>query len=211
MNFTACLFDFDGTLAANEILKGQALAQTCHALGAQANRDLYKNVMGQRWEDVRDYFCKIYEIPPCPVEFDHLFKNFYENLLAAQLQPTTGVVELIYRLRAQRKKIAVVSSANRWMVERSLELLSLEEKFDLTITREDVHTHKPAPEAYLLALHKLAVPAKDALIFEDSEAGIRAGVAAGCRVIAIRHDFNGKQNLQLAHRTIGNFTEFIDS
>ncbi len=209
MNIEAYLFDLDGTLAANEKLKGTALAKTCHVLGAEATSALYKEVMGQRWEFVRQYFCEKTRISPQAKQFDNLFRGFYKDLLATQLIATAGAAELIQLLKKKQKKIAVVSSASKWMVEGILAQLGLTDFFDLQISQEDVSKHKPHPAAYLLAIEKLAVKPEDALIFEDSEPGIQAGLGAGCRVIAIRHEFNVKQNLQRASEVIDDFHEYL--
>ena len=54
------------------------------------------------------------------------------------------------------------------------------------ITSSDVKNGKPDPEPYLKGAQILGVPAADCLVVEDSPAGIRAGKAAGARVLALR-------------------------
>ncbi len=54
------------------------------------------------------------------------------------------------------------------------------------ITATDVLHGKPNPEPYLKAAQSLGIPAKDCIVFEDAPAGIRAGKAAGARVMALR-------------------------
>ena len=44
---------------------------------------------------------------------------------------------------------------------------------------------KPAPDIFLLAAKRIDCAPKDCYVFEDSENGIRAGVAAGCRTIMV--------------------------
>jgi sugar-phosphatase len=53
------------------------------------------------------------------------------------------------------------------------------------ITAEDVVHGKPAPEPYLAAAARLAVPAEKCVVIEDAPAGVQAGLAAGCRVIGL--------------------------
>ncbi len=55
----------------------------------------------------------------------------------------------------------------------------------LVVTAEDVPHGKPAPDVYLLAAELLNVPPADAVVFEDAEAGIQAGLAAGMRVVVV--------------------------
>lgn len=54
------------------------------------------------------------------------------------------------------------------------------------ITGSDITRGKPDPEPFQKAAAMLGVPAKDCLVIEDSPAGIRAGKAAGCSVLALR-------------------------
>ncbi|KAA3662698.1 MAG: HAD family phosphatase [Calditrichaeota bacterium] len=207
-NFTAYLFDMDGTLLANERLKGEAIARTSNLYGANAHHEEYKQVMGESWEFVREYFCKNHNISPAPESFDREFKNIYQELLLnSELLPTDGVVELISQLKGDNKKTALVSSAMRWMVDTILKKLDIIALFDVIISQEDVAQHKPNPEAYLKTLEKLDVAADKAIVFEDSQAGVQAGLQAGCKVVAVHHEFNIKQDLSQAAFGIHGFNE----
>lgn len=55
----------------------------------------------------------------------------------------------------------------------------------LLITSADVARGKPAPDPYLKAAAALGVAPAECLVIEDAPAGVRAGVAAGMRVIAV--------------------------
>jgi sugar-phosphatase len=55
----------------------------------------------------------------------------------------------------------------------------------LVVTAEDVPHGKPAPDVYLLGAELLDVDPADAIVFEDAEAGIQAGLAAGMRVVVV--------------------------
>src|SRR5208283_3051394 len=52
------------------------------------------------------------------------------------------------------------------------------------VTSSDVKIGKPDPEPYLKAAAKLGFAASDCIVVEDAPAGVRAGKAAGARVIA---------------------------
>lgn len=53
------------------------------------------------------------------------------------------------------------------------------------ITADDVKEGKPAPEGYLLAAKRLGLRPAECVVVEDAPAGIRAGKAAGMKVIAV--------------------------
>ena len=52
------------------------------------------------------------------------------------------------------------------------------------VTSSDVQKGKPDPEPYLKAAAKLGFAGSDCIVVEDAPAGVRAGKAAGARVIA---------------------------
>ena len=54
-----------------------------------------------------------------------------------------------------------------------------------TITADDVARGKPDPEPFLTGAHKLGARIENCLVFEDSESGARAGLAAGAQVVAV--------------------------
>ena len=55
------------------------------------------------------------------------------------------------------------------------------------VTRDDpaVKRGKPAPDIYLEAASRIGVDPSECLVFEDALAGVVAGHAAGCQVVAI--------------------------
>lgn len=54
------------------------------------------------------------------------------------------------------------------------------------VTSTDVRRGKPDPEPYLTGARILGVDVADCVVIEDAPAGIRAGKAAGARVLALR-------------------------
>ena len=53
---------------------------------------------------------------------------------------------------------------------------------------EDVARAKPFPDIYLTAAAACGVEPSECIVIEDSGAGTRAGVAAGCTVLGFAHD-----------------------
>jgi len=203
--YQAYLFDMDGTLVNSEPLKGTALMMACKEYGADVDAALYKAVMGNNWSVVTDYFFQQAQISPELTQFNQRFRYHYEGLLSEQLELLPGAVDYLLRLRASGKKCALVSSAAQWMVDNILSAFDLIGLFDVVITQQDVTRHKPHPEAYLKALSQLKVDAHNAVIFEDSNAGIEAGVTSGCDVVAIQHAFNHQNNLDKAIYSITSY------
>jgi HAD superfamily hydrolase (TIGR01509 family) len=202
----AFLIDLDGTLANSEPLKGRALADTCVLYGGEVTASVYAEVMGQDWETVTAHFFKSAKISPPYEEFNSYFRTHYMELLE-DVALTDGVLSFL--LAAQRKgmRLAVVSSAAPWMVDKVLTKLGIDHLFELVITQQDVTRHKPDPQAYELALERLGVTADEVIVFEDSYAGLRAAASAGCRSVALRHEFNSRHDTSLAVQVVSSFAE----
>jgi HAD superfamily hydrolase (TIGR01509 family) len=86
------------------------------------------------------------------------------------------------RYAAARVPLAICSGAARAEIEPVVEAAGVAECFRAIVSSDDVTHGKPDPEGYLAALDALGT--RDALVFEDTEAGIASAKAAGLRVIA---------------------------
>jgi len=203
----AYLFDLDGTLVDSEPLKGLALADTCRAYGGAIEAADYIAVMGEEWSKVLNHFFKKAGIDPAPDEFTIQFRKRYRELIEERVTLIPGAADFIAQAKKQGLKTGVVSSAAAWMVEKVLTKFNLQKTFDVVITEEMVAKHKPDPEAYVLALARLKLKPEEALIFEDSAAGLKAATAAGCRSIFIRHEYNLQHDASTAEKVISNFSE----
>lgn len=53
------------------------------------------------------------------------------------------------------------------------------------IGADDVTHGKPDPEGYSRAARELFIPARECVVFEDTDAGIESGLAAGCAVVVV--------------------------
>jgi len=66
---------------------------------------------------------------------------------------------------------------------------SYQDAFGTIISFDDVTKHKPDPEIYLLAASRLGVAPESCWVVEDSSTGVKAGKAAGMRVVAVPNEY----------------------
>jgi len=122
-------------------------------------------------------------------ERDHAI-NLEENqqLLARESAETDGVVEIpgasMLLQSLQGLPHAIVTSANIALMNARMGAAALPVP-DLAITAERVSNSKPDPEGFLLAASLLGIDPAGCVVFEDSGAGIRAGLDAGMTVIGV--------------------------
>lgn len=79
---------------------------------------------------------------------------------------------------------AVVTSANVALMTARMQAAGLTVP-ELAVTAESVSASKPDPEGFLLGARLLGIDPADCIVFEDSGAGIQAGLAAGMRVVGV--------------------------
>lgn len=203
------LFDLDGTIANTEVLKAKALSQSISSLGGYASADIYKSVMGQSWSSVTDIFFKTAGLKPNLDLLNAYFKEHYQNLIESNLVEENGISNFLRFLKERNISLGIVSSASPWMIEKVLQRLNLNDKFDLVVSNADTSNHKPHPDAYLIALTKLNASKNSTIVFEDTESGFLAATSAGLPVYGVKHSFNQNHNFASCTKTITSFEECL--
>lgn len=96
-----------------------------------------------------------------------------------------GARALLAQIKDARVPWAIVTSGTMPLVTGWLGVLKLPVPENLVVA-EDVENGKPDPACYLMGMGKLgATDPSQVLVLEDSPAGIRAGKAAGCKVLGL--------------------------
>ena len=101
----------------------------------------------------------------------------------ADVVPLPGALRLMGALPAERWAIA--TSCTRALANVRIRAAGLPVPKRL-ITADDVLRGKPDPEPYVKAAASLGFSPEACIVVEDAPAGIRAGKAAGARVLALR-------------------------
>jgi len=97
--------------------------------------------------------------------------------------PLPGALEILAAIPQDRWAIA--TSCTRRLAEVRIRAAGLPLPKHM-IMSNDVQRGKPDPEPYIKAAKILGLATGDCIVIEDAPAGIRAGKAAGARVLALR-------------------------
>ena len=101
------------------------------------------------------------------------------------LDPLPGVRTFVKSLRDAGVPFAIASSTHRENILSVLEIIGLEKSFQFLVSSEDVNLGKPDPEVFLVAAGKIGQEPGHCLVFEDTQAGIEAGLSGGMKVVAL--------------------------
>ncbi len=180
----ALLFDLDGVL----IDSTPAVARVWHRWAVEHGFDPETVVRMAHGRPSRSTIRELLPDADIDREDCEVERREIEDLDGVVLLP--GARQLLNTLPPERWTIA--TSCTRPLAEVRLRTAGLPSPKTL-ITSSDVKIGKPDPEPYLKAAANLGFAASDCIVVEDAPAGVRAGKAAGARVIAllttmIRHD-----------------------
>jgi beta-phosphoglucomutase-like phosphatase (HAD superfamily) len=81
--------------------------------------------------------------------------------------------------------IALASGAHRRLIDAALAATGLSGAFLAIVSADEVARGKPSPDVYLEAARRIGVDPSACLVVEDSGNGVRAGKAAGMRVVLV--------------------------
>lgn len=107
-----------------------------------------------------------------------------------------GAGELVAAALRGRVRCAVVSNSSAEVMRRSLAPHPWAAPLTVRVSAEDVERPKPAPDAYLLALERLALDTAGCVALEDSPTGARAAAAAGLRCLGVASDAEQRRALR---------------
>ena len=96
-----------------------------------------------------------------------------------------GLVELLDWLEARSIPKAVATSTRRASARTKLERTALLPRFAALVGGDEIAQGKPAPDIFLAAAARLGCKPGDALVLEDSEAGMTAAARAGIPAIMV--------------------------
>jgi beta-phosphoglucomutase family hydrolase len=203
----AALFDMDGVLvdsnpyhkiAFQNFLKQHEITLTddelaTHVYG-RTNKEIMPYIFGNAF--------KAEQSEKWAGEKESLFRELYKE----DIRPVAGLVPFLEELKKAGIRMAVGTSAPIANLDFILDKINVRHYFDALLHSGDVTHGKPNPEIYLNAAARLGINPTSCVVFEDSLAGVRAGLNAGMKVIGITTT-HSREELESAHLVINDFTE----
>ena len=186
MKLKGLLFDMDGTLVDNLAYHFLAFDEYAKREGFTLLEPVSLKINGMHSNDIfplllGDEVVAKYGLDRLNREKEEVYRDMYRPKIA----PIAGVVELLKAAKAAGVKCAIGSSGCRENVEMIIEGLGIADLIDGSISGSDVTHGKPHPEIFTKAHELLGLKAEECVVVEDAVNGLVAGVAAGCKCIAV--------------------------
>lgn len=192
----AVAFDMDGLMFNTEALYAQVGGEMLRRRGKQVTRELLNKMMGRPSAAALQIMIDWHQLDDSIAQLELETEEILIDLMATQLAPLPGLLDLLESLDRAAIPCAVATSSRRVFVDRALELTKLTDRFQFVLSCEDITHGKPAPEIYLKAASRFAVAPSRMMVLEDSHIGSRAAVAAEAWTVAVPgehshdHDFS---------------------
>lgn len=213
----AVVFDVDGTLADSERhghLVAFNMAFEAFDLPYRWDENLYRDLL-RTTGGVRRIDRYLGDQGVDEAERKHLAPELHERKTAilndlvdqgrVGLRP--GVRRLVDELVGAGVAVAVATTGSRGWVDRMLGRLLPEVKFGAVVTGDDVKARKPDPEAFLVALDRLALGPDMAVAVEDSHEGLASAKAAGLATVVVVNDYTSDHDVSIADLVLDGFGE----
>ena len=184
----AVLFDCDGVLADSEGLVNRLVAEELTARGwaisAEACRETFLGMALPAMLPVIER-----RVGPLPARWPEMLSIRIADALCREAVAVPGALDAVRAVAGAGLPVAVASNSARAELDAKLDRLGLAEAFaGRVFSFEDVARPKPAPDIYLAAARACGAAPGDCAVVEDSLLGVRAGVAAGCRVLGLARE-----------------------
>lgn len=168
--------DFDGTLvdtfSANYMAYQKAFAEQ----GLCLSESQYRACFGFRFDE----FMK--EVGVVDVNISSRIrelKSVYYPFFFDYLNVNKPLLHFIEMFHVAGGKTAIASTARKKNLINALAHIGVLDTFDYVLAGEDVDKGKPSPEIYQNILRHFECHPSEAVVFEDSEVGVKAAIDAG--------------------------------
>lgn len=183
----AVIFDMDGLLFDTEKLCMEMWQAQGEKEGIAFSKELFYKCIGRNNKDTK-------QIVLDSLGHDFPYEDFRKKASLAMREnmdkngppKKPGLHELFSFLKLNNIKIALATSTSResavWMIKRA----GIDEYFEAFAFGNEVEHGKPAPDIFLHAASQLKVLPENCVVYEDSEAGLKAAHSAGMKSVFIK-------------------------
>jgi beta-phosphoglucomutase family hydrolase len=188
----AVLWDMDGVIADTADFHYRAWQEIVKERDIIFKKEDFMQLFGQRHDTIIKFILGDKLSKKEADAISDRKQALYRRLVAQNIIPLPGAIELIKSLNKNKIKTAIASSAVPENVDVIIRGLGIENCFQAIAYGTEVAEGKPSPQIFQLAAKKLGVRAGNCVVIEDAIAGVTAAKRANMKCIAVTNSHPGK-------------------
>ena len=211
MDFSAAIFDLDGTLIDSNSVWEKIDIKVLAKRGIRCGSDFAAKLASMTYEEAAEEMHRL----GVKESTEELIKEF--NELAVQeyrynIFLKDYAEQYLTYLKAKGVRTALATASPKFLYEPVLRNNHVYKFFDVFCTVEDVGRSKDYPDIYLTAASRLGVRPSDCVVFEDVLKGIVSAKNAGMYAVGVYDKYSEEDFITIraaADKFIMNFSEMM--
>ena len=176
----------DGLMFDTEAIGMRAYEEVGKEWGLPTGKDIYLTLIGLDKRDTCEKYRQLYgEDMDAELFYRQVGDRIEEIMERDGIPMKPGLLPLLNAIEEAEIPKIIASSTGQEGIRSYLKQCNLDDRFENTISSDQVKRGKPYPDIFLAACRKMGTAPEDALVLEDSPAGICAAHEGNIPVIAI--------------------------
>lgn len=164
----AVIFDVDGTLVDSVDLHAKAWQEAFSHFGHTISFEEVRSQIGKGGDQLMPEFLSKAELASRGEEIEQWRGQHFRAHYLARVKSFPSVRELFMRLREDKYKLALASSAKEQELNIYKAIAKIDDLLSTETSSDDAEKSKPHPDIFQAAVARLGVPAKECLVVGDS-------------------------------------------
>src|SRR5690625_1447904 len=203
-NQPGVIFDMDGVIVHSNPAHKKAIQVFCDKFDMDVSDTFLENKVYGRTN--KEWIPEVFgDISPEELKkFADEKEQFFRDMFAPEENIVPGIHAFLEQLKKLGLPMVVATSAPVENADYVLSRLSIKSYFSAVLDSSYVTVGKPHPEVYIKASKALDKNPENCIVFEDSIAGVQAGLEAGATVIGVTTT-HSEEELDSCHLVINDF------
>ena len=180
------ILDVDGTLVDSNDAHARAWVEALREAGIDVEYEKVRRLIGMGGDKLLPEVAGLDEESPAGEKIGESRSKIFKTKYLPHLKPFPRVKELLARMKADRLRLVVASSAKEDELKELLKIAGAAEFIEEKTSSSDADNSKPDPDIVQAALDELGLAPDEVIMIGDTPYDVEAAARAGIKTVALR-------------------------